>query len=411
MTHARHRDPGGGLLISQRIESSRVSGTVRMAETAKRLRDQGRDIIDLSEGEPDFPTPPHVIAAAHAAALAGKTKYTPVAGTPELRAAVARKFRKENNLEFKPDEIVVGTGAKQLVFNALMSTLERGDEVIIPAPYWVSYPEIVEIAGGKPVIVRTAEHDDFKLRPDALEAAINEKTRWLILNSPGNPSGAVYASEELGQLADVVRQHAGIGILTDEIYEKIVFDGSPFQSFGAVAMDLRDRTLTVNGVSKTYAMTGWRIGYAGGPRNLIAAMVKLQGQSTTNASSIGQAAALAALTGPQDFLPGWLEHYVQRRNLVERQLSDIPGLRIPRPEGAFYLFLDCRQLLSRQGITRDTELAEVLIEQAGVVTVPGSEFGTPGYIRICFARPEADLEAACSRISDILHPIAARTAT
>ena len=393
--------------ISDRVGARRVSGIVRMTEATRQLRAEGRTIHDLSEGEPDFPTPPHVIAAAHDAMLAGQTKYTSVAGTNELRAAVARKFRNENGLSFEPCQIVVGTGAKQLVFNALLASLNPGDEVIIPVPHWVSYPEMVEIADGRPVIVQTAQADGFKLRPDALESAISSRTRWLILNSPCNPTGTVYSGREMQRLADVLRRHPDVAILTDDIYEKIIFDGASFESFGAVAPDLCDRVLTVNGASKTYAMTGWRIGYAGGPALLIDAMVKLQGQSTTNASSVGQAAALAALEGPQDFLADWLDQYTRRRDLVVELLSGNPALGVPTPQGAIYCFVDCRRLLAERhaesGVpATDFDFVEFLIREGGVSLVPGSEFGTPGYFRICFARPEHVLRAACARIAETL---------
>ena len=391
--------------ISERIARIPASGTVRLAQAAREMKASGRAIVELGEGEPDFGTPKHIIEAAYKAALRGETKYTSVAGTPQLRAAAAAKLRTENSAAYDPEHIVVGNGAKQLIFNAILATLNPGDEVVIPAPYWVSYPAMVKLAEGKPIIVRCAEDSGFKLMPDALRSAMGPRTRWIILNSPGNPAGGVYGPKELAALADVVRGHPTAGVMCDDIYEKVVFDGARFATMAAVAPDLWDRILTVNGVSKCHAMTGWRVGYAAGPTDLIAAMTKLQGQSTTNASSIGQAAAVAALTGPQDHLDEWLEVYERRKALVCDQLSTISSLQVRKPEGAFYHFVGCdglRGAASPDGtiLSSDRDFCDHLLHSAGVAVVPGSEFGMPGYFRICFAKSDDDLRLACDKISE-----------
>ena len=391
--------------ISKRIAKMPASGTVRLGQTARELKASGKKIIELGEGQPDFDTPEHVIEAAYKAALRGETKYTSVAGTPQLREAAAAKLRAENSASYEPEHIVVGNGAKQLIFNALLATLDPGDEVVIPAPYWVSYPAMVGLAEGEPIIVRCTPDSAFKLTPEDLRSAMNSRTRWIILNSPGNPAGGVYGTNDLAALADVVRGHPSAGIICDDIYEKIVFEGARFATMAAVAPDLWDRILTVNGVSKCHAMTGWRIGYAAGPTDLIAAMVKLQGQSTTNASSIGQAAATAALTGPQDHLNEWLGAYERRRALVGNALSRISLLRVEQPEGAFYHFVGCNELCGTAApdgkiLSSDRDICELLLQSAGVAVVPGSEFGMPGYFRLCFAKSDDDLRLACEKISE-----------
>lgn len=380
---------------------------MKLSQIARDLEAAGREVFGLGEGEPDFDTPPHVVEAAHKAALQGQTRYTSVAGTPELRAAAAEKLRTENSLQCDPANVVVGTGAKQLIFNALLATLDPGDEVVIPAPYWVSYPGMVRIADGTPVVVACDAADGFKLRPDALASAIGPRTRWVILNSPGNPSGAVYSIEELAALAEVVRGRPGVCVISDDIYEKIVFGQARFATMAEVAPDLMGRILTVNGVSKSHAMTGWRIGYAAGPPDLIAAMVKLQGQSTTNASSVGQAAALAALTGPQDFLAAWRDAYERRRDLVHSVLSRISGLSLSQPDGAFYHFVNCEELFGATApggtaLEDDGGFCRHLLDAAGVAVVPGSEFGTPGHFRLCFAKSDGLLKRACLRIQDVV---------
>ena len=391
--------------ISKRIAEMPASGTVQLGQEARELKASGKTIIELGEGEPDFDTPRHVVEAAYKAALRGETKYTSVAGTPRLREAAAAKLRAENSAEYQPEHIVVGNGAKQLIFNALLATLDPGDEVVIPAPYWVSYPSMVALAEGKPVIVRCTPDSAFKLTPEALRQAMSPRTRWIILNSPGNPAGGVYGPNELGALADAVRGHPTAGVMCDDIYEKVVFEGSRFATMAAVAPDLWDRILTVNGVSKCHAMTGWRIGYAAGPIDLIAAMVKLQGQSTTNASSIGQAAAIAALAGPQDHLDEWLGAYERRRALVYERLSKISPLRIAQPEGAFYHFVGCDGLCGAvtpdgETVASDRDFCKHLLHSAEVAVVPGSAFGMPGYFRLCFAKSDEDLRLACDRIGE-----------
>lgn len=380
---------------------------MKLSQIARDLKAAGHEVFGLGEGEPDFDTPPHVVEAAHKAAIQGQTRYTSVAGTTELRAAAAEKLRTENSLQCDPADVVVGTGAKQLIFNALLATLDPGDEVVIPSPYWVSYPGMVRIANGTPVVVACDAAVGFKLQPDAFASAIGPRTRWVILNSPSNPSGAVYSIEELAALAEVVREQPGVCVICDDIYEKIVFGKARFATMAEAAPDLTDRILTVNGVSKSHAMTGWRIGYAAGPPDLITAMVKLQGQSTTNASSVGQAAALAALTGPQEFLATWRDAYERRRDLVYEILSGISGLSVFQPEGAFYHFVNCEELLGATApdgtlLEHDGGFCRHLLDVAGVAVVPGSEFGTPGYFRLCFAKSDDLLERGCLRIRDIV---------
>ena len=389
--------------ISDRIGRANVSATIQLSEAARELQRAGREIIDLAEGEPDFDTPRHITGAAFEAATNGATRYTDVAGTPELRDAVARQFKRLSGLDCKPSNVIVGAGAKQLIFNALMSSANPGDEIIIPVPCWVSYADMVEISDGVPVLANCRADTGFKLTPDQFEELITPKTRWLILNSPCNPTGVVYSRDELFALADVLRKFPGVAVICDDIYQEIIFDGAAFATLAAVAPDLSDRILTVHGVSKTYAMTGWRIGYAAGPPDLIAAMTKLQGQSTTNASSVSQAAALAALNGPQDFLVNWRAAYRRRRDLVAAQLAGIPGLELTVTRGAFYHFADCSGLLrmaTREDrcIGTDEDLSLYLLESAGVATVPGTAFAAPGHLRLCFARSEDDLARACGRI-------------
>ena len=389
--------------IGEKIRKTRVSGTVRLAQMARELKASGYDVIELGEGEPDFDTPDFVIKAAFEAAKAGATRYTAVAGTPELRLAVAEKFRADNRINYSLDELIVGTGAKQLIFNALIASLNPGDEVIIPAPYWVSYPDMVAIADGIPVIVDCGIENSFKLSSDALRSAINAKTRWVILNSPGNPSGAVYSADDLRAMAAVLREYPHVAVMCDDIYEAIVFEGAQFATMVEVAPDLKDRVLTVNGVSKSYAMTGWRIGYAGGPKDLIAAMTKLQGQSTTNPSSVGQAAALAALSGPQEYLRDWNDAYARRRDLVYDALDAVRELTLTKPDGAFYHFVGCVELLGKTTpggtiLASDIDVSTYLLEEVGVALVPGSEFGSAGFLRLCFAKSDEELLQACERI-------------
>ena len=392
--------------LSGRVGRARESGTARIAGIARRLAAEGRTIFNLSVGEPDFDTPDFVIEAARRAMLGGATRYTDVAGTIELREAVAGKFRTENSIECGAGDVIVGTGAKQLIFNAMLATLDPGDEVIIPAPSWVSYPDMALIGEGRPVVVPCGAEAGFKIGAEGLERAITPRSRWLILNSPGNPTGAVYGAGELGELASVLRRHPRVAVISDDIYERILFGGGGFATLAGVAPDLAGRVLTVNGVSKSMAMTGWRIGYATGPADLIGAMAKLQGQSTTCASSIGQAAALAALRDPsaaEEFIGGCNAEYRRRRDLVRSALSGVEGLKLGVPEGAFYHFVDCRGLYGRHTpegslVNDDGDVCEHLLASQGVALVPGREFGGPGFFRLSYATSADTLEEACRRI-------------
>ncbi len=369
------------------------------------MAQEGRDIIALSAGEPDFDTPLHVRDAAKKAMDAGKTRYTNVDGIPELKEAVAAKFRRDNGLDVTAADCFVGSGGKQIIFNALMATLNPGDEVVVPVPYWVSYPEIVRLCGAEPVFARADASTGFKLRPEVLEAAITPATKWLILNTPSNPSGAAYTAEELRGLADVLLAHPHVHILTDDIYEVLVYDGGRFATIAQIEPELQARTLTMNGVSKSHAMTGWRIGYCTGPRPLLAAMTKLQGQSTTNASSISQWAAVAALNGPQDFLKDWLEVFQARRDLVVAGLNANTGLDCLTPEGAFYVFPSCQRLLGKTSaggkmLGNDEDFVMALLEETGVALVHGAAFGLPGHFRLSYAASNTQLEEAVRRIQE-----------
>lgn len=396
--------------ISDKLNRVRVSGTVRLSQAARALREAGREIIDLGEGEPDFDTPQHIIEAAFEAARKGETRYTNVAGTTRLREAAAARFKRCNQLDYDPGSIIVGSGAKQLIFNALMATINPGDEVIIPAPHWVSYPDMVKIADGLPVVVNCSAGDGYKLNADSLGEHVTPRTRWLILNSPSNPTGAVYSEGELKALAAVLRDNPQVAVMCDDIYQDIVFDDVKFATMAEVAPDLAERVLTVHGVSKAYAMTGWRIGFAGGPEKLIKAMVKLQGQSTTNACSVSQAAAVAAIEGPQEFLADWNTAYERRRNLIQSELEAIGALEFMRPQGAFYHFADCTKLLGSTApdgttIRSDNDLSLYFLERAGVSMVPGSEFGSPGHLRLCFAKSDKDLRLACAKIREAINDL------
>jgi len=373
------------------------------SQRARALKAQGRDIIALSSGEPDFDTPDHIKDAAQRAMAAGQTKYTNTDGTPELKRAVVAKFKRENGLTYAPEQITVGTGGKQVIYNAMMATLEPGDEVVIPAPFWVSYPDIVVLAEGTPVPVSCPQNNGYKVRAADLDAAITPKTRWLILNAPNNPSGAAYTRAEMKALTDVLMRHPHVGVLTDDMYEHIIYDGLGFCTPAEVEPGLYERTLTVNGVSKTYAMTGWRIGYAGGPAPLIKAMAKLQSQSTSNPSSIGQAAALAALDGPQDFVKQRAAAFQQRRDRVVAMLNQCPGLACPKPEGAFYVYPSCAGVIGKRmpegkTIQTDEDFVLYLLESEGVAVVHGAAYGMSPYFRISYATSMAQLEDACSRI-------------
>ena len=391
--------------LSAKLDVVQASPTIAITRQAADLRRQGHDVIGLSHGEPDFPTPPHVNAAAKAAIDGGATKYTDVDGTPELKRAVVEKFRRENSLAYDITQISVSAGGKQVIFNALFASINPGDEVIIPAPYWVSYPDMVRLAGGVPVILECGEEQDFKLRASQLRAAITPRTKWLVLNSPCNPTGSAYAAAELRGLADVLLEYPQVYVMADDIYEHVGFGGWEFATIAAVEPLLFDRVLTCNGVSKAFAMTGWRIGYAGGPVQLIRAMGTIQSQSTTNPSSISQAAAVAALSGPMDFLQERNATLKERRDLAIELLCRVPGISCRVPEGAFYLFPSCKGLIGRRTpggrvLQSDADVATFFLEQALVAVVPGSAFGMSPYFRISFAIATERLRTACTRIAE-----------
>ncbi len=390
--------------VAARLAAVKPSASMAASMAAKALRAKGLDVIDLGLGEPDFPTPPHVAEAARAAALRGETLYTQAAGTPALRAAVAAKFRRENGLDYGPEDIVVANGAKQIIFNALMATLNDGDEAILPAPYFVSYPEMVKLLGGVPVTPVCGGESGFRLTPAALEAAITPKTKWLFLNTPGNPSGAVYSEADLKALGAVLARHPQVLVLSDEIYEHILFDGRAFTSFGKACPELRDRTLIVNGVAKAYAMTGWRIGYAAGPAPLLKAMNTVQSQSVTSVAAPMQAAALAALTGPQDCIATFRDAFERRRDLVVAGVAKIPGLSLPPPEGAFYAYIGCAGLIGKRTpkgevLTDDTAMASYLLNEGHVGSVPGAAYGLSPFFRISTATSDEVLTEAIARIA------------
>ncbi len=389
--------------LADSLARIKPSATIAVTNKARELKAAGRDVIGLGAGEPDFDTPENIKEAAIRAIREGKTKYTAVDGIPELKAAIVAKFKRENNLTYTPNQITVGTGGKQVLYNALMATLNPGDEVIIPAPYWVSYPEIVALGGGTPVEIVGPQEQGFKINAAALEAAITPKTKWLILNSPSNPTGAGYTREELRALADVLLKHPQVWIMTDDMYEHLVFDGFKFATIAEVEPKLFDRTLTVNGVSKAYAMTGWRIGYAGGPVELIKAIGTIQSQSTSNPSSISQWAAVEALNGTQDYIPKNAEIFRKRRDLVVSMLNQANGIVCPNPEGAFYVFPSCAGTLGKTTaggklLKTDEDFVTALLEEEGVAVVQGSAFGLAPYFRISYATSEALLEDACARI-------------
>lgn len=389
--------------LAESLGRIKPSPTIAVTDMARRLKAEGRDVIALSAGEPDFDTPDNIKQAAIAAINAGKTKYTDVGGIIELRTAIANKFKRENNIDYKPSQIIVGTGGKQVLFNALMATLNPGDEVIVPAPYWVSYPDIVLLGGGKPVVIECGLADGFRLTPEALEKAITPKTKWLIFNQPSNPTGACYTKEQVKALTDVLMKHPHVWVLTDDMYEHLVYGGFTFHSVLTVEPKLYDRTLTLNGVSKAYAMTGWRIGYAGGPEALIKAMNTLQSQSTTNPNAIAQWAAVEALNGTQDFIPGFQKIFEERRDLVVSMLNQAPGIECPRPEGAFYVYPSVKKLIGKKTeggavIASDEDFARELLSAEGVAVVHGAAFGLSPFFRISYASSNQTLEDACRRI-------------
>ena len=390
-------------LIADRLNRISPSQTIAISSKARALRAAGRDIISLSAGEPDFDTPDNIKRAAIAAIEAGDTKYTDVAGTPALRRAVAAKFKRDSGIDYKPEEVIVSTGGKQVIYNAMVATVNAGDEVIIPRPCWVSYPDIVALAEGTPVVIPCGQNNGFKLRAEDLEAAITPRTKWFLLNSPCNPTGAAYSAEELRPICDVLLRHPDVWVFTDDIYEKLTYDGFEPATIVQVEPRLRDRTVTMNGVSKAYAMTGWRIGFAGAPVALIKAMDKLQSQSTSNPSSIAQAAAVEALNGPQDSIPAMAEMYRGRRDLVVAALNKIPGLTCHKPEGAFYVFPSMHGCIGKTSaggtkISNDEDFVTALLEEQGVATVHGAAFLYPGHFRISYATDTESLREACRRI-------------
>ena len=390
-------------MISERMSRIQPSPTLAVSKKAADMRARGEDVISLGAGEPDFDTPEPIKAEGIQAIQAGMTKYTAVGGTPELKKAVRQKFERDNGLHFSDAEVIIGTGGKQVLYNAFMATLNEGDEVLIPSPYWVSYPDMVRLADGKAVIVPCREQDGFRLSVQALEAALTPKTKWLVLNSPGNPSGSVYDADLLCRLAAVLEAHKHVYVLSDDMYEHIIYDDVRFATMATVAPALAERVLTVNGVSKAYAMTGWRIGFAGGPAAIIAAMTKVQSQSTSNPCSISQAAAAAALLGKHDFLRERNKTFKQRRDLVVTAINQIDGLSCRVPEGAFYVFVNCHGLLGRktpEGITiaDDSTLAEYFLSAQKVALVGGKAFGMEGYFRISYATSTEALSKACERL-------------
>lgn len=389
--------------LADALSRIKPSATIAVTQMARELKAQGKDVISLSVGEPDFDTPQNIKDAAVAAIARGETKYTPVAGIPELRKAIADKFKRENGLDYKPEQVIVGTGGKQILFNAFMATINPGDEVVIPAPFWVSYPEMIALCGGTPVFVETTIENNFKLTAEQLDKAITPKTKWFMFNSPSNPSGAAYSKEELKALTDVLLKHPHVWVLTDDMYEHLVFGDFVYYTPAQVEPALYDRTLTMNGVSKAYAMTGWRIGYAAGPLPLIKAMDMIQGQQTSGACSVAQWAAVEALNGPQDFITESKKAFEERRDLVVSMLNQASGLVCPKPEGAFYVYPSCAALIGKTApsgkvIETDEDFVMELLATEGVATVHGSSFGLGPNFRVSYATSNAKLEEACSRI-------------
>lgn len=390
--------------LSKNLEKIAPSATVAMTQLARELKNEGKDVISLSAGEPDFDTPNHIKAAAIDAINRGETKYTAVDGIDELKEAIIKKFKRDNDLIFSKENISVAPGGKPIIYNAMIATLNPGDEVIIPSPYWVSYPDIVKLAGGTPVIIETSIEDNFKITDTKLKQSITEHTKWIILNSPSNPTGEVYTQYELESLIDVLKQHPNIYILTDDIYEHLLYDRSKkFITIGQLDDEINTRTLTMNGVSKAYSMTGWRIGYCGGPKTIIDAMRKLQGQSTSNPSSISQWAAVEALNGNQDFLKNWLESFEERRNKVFQMINSAKGLKCLKPKGAFYIYPSCEELIGKKTpegkvINNDKDFAMNLLETKSIGVVHGEAFGLSPYFRISYATSIEKLETACNRI-------------
>ena len=391
--------------LSDNISRIKPSATMAVTNKARELKAAGKDIIGLGAGEPDFDTPENIKTAAINAINDGDTKYTAVDGTPSLKKAIIEKFKRENNLDYLADQISVGTGGKQIIFNALLATVNPGDEVIIPAPYWVSYPDIVDFAGGESIIVKCNETSNFKITAEQLEENINKNTKWFILNSPSNPTGSCYTESELSEISKVIEKFPHVNVMTDDIYEHLVYDDFVFKTISEVNPNIKNQTLTINGVSKAYAMTGWRIGYAAGEQKLIKAMGKLQSQSTSNPSSVSQAAAVEALNGDQSFLKTRAEVFKNRRNYVVNALNKIDGVSCEMPEGAFYVFPNCSGIIGKKTkngkiLDNDEDVVTALLEDAGVAVVQGSAFGLEGYFRISYATSDELLSSACNRISE-----------
>ena len=392
-------------ILATRLSRIKPSPTIAVSTKAAELKAAGKDVIGLGAGEPDFDTPDHIKQAAKDALDKGQTKYTPVGGTPALKDAIVAKFKRENGLDYTTKQVMAGVGGKQVIFNALLASLNPGDEVIIPAPFWVSYPDMVAFAEGTPVLVACPESQNFKLSAKDLEAAITPKTKWLILNSPSNPTGQTYSKDELRALADVLLKHSHVWILSDDIYEHLVYDAAEFFNIATLEPKLKERTLVVNGVAKAYSMTGWRIGYAAGDASLIGAMTDIQSQSTSNPTSIAQAATVTALNSPLDFLPAWREAFVRRRDLVVAGLNAVDGISCSKPDGAFYVFPSCQGWIGKTTpsgklLANDLDVASYLLEDALVAVVPGSAFGLEGYFRISYATSDALLEKAVARIAE-----------
>ena len=390
-------------IISNNLKRIKPSPTIAVTQKAKELKASGKDIIGLGAGEPDFDTPDNIKEAAIKAIKDGDTKYTAVDGTPTLKNAIIKKFKRENNLDYKLDQITVGTGGKQVIYNAMMATLNNGDEVVIPAPYWVSYPDIVLLAGGTPVILECNEKQEFKIRPSDLEKSITKKAKWIILNSPSNPTGACYAEKDIKEIGKILEKHPHVFILSDDIYEHVTYEN--FKFFTIAQIDsLKDRVLTMNGVSKAYSMTGWRIGYAAGPKDIIKAIAKIQSQSTTNPSSISQAAAVEALNGTQSFIQERSKSFQERRDFVVKELNAIDGINCLKPDGAFYVFPSCKKLIGKKDskgreIKNDTDFVQSLLENNGIAVVQGSAFGLEGFFRISYATSMENLKKALEKIS------------
>ena len=396
--------------LSHSIKRIKPSATMAVTQKARELKAAGKDIIGLGAGEPDFDTPENIKKAAIQAINDGDTKYTPVDGTPELKKAIKAKFKRENNLDYELDEISVGTGGKQIIFNAFAVSLNESDEVIIPAPYWVTYPDVVNYFNGKPIFVQCSEESGFKITPQQLENTINQSTKWFILNSPSNPTGSCYTKNELLELANVLKKYPHVNIMTDDLYEHLIYDDNEFHTFASIAPELKERILTLNGVSKAYAMTGWRIGYAGGNASLIKAMGKLQSQSTSNPTSISQAAAVEALNGDDSFIAERAKVFKGRRDFLINEFTSMNGITCRVPEGAFYVFPSCKGVIgkvdeSNNKITNDEEFTTSLLEHAGVAVVQGSAFGLEGYFRISYATSDENLKNACVRMRDFLNKL------